>query len=286
MNFNNYCFYSTASGRCTKDTVKKDSFWRFLYHCSNCFCLCDDPNSPTTTRHVSLLPVTTDVSLNKIVTGVRFVMKGGVLYMQIEEGDPTSEGLVKDGSTHWQPLPPINKRNKTQAVQLDYTRRAFDLDDLLVPQHHVVTGIKFRALGNHVNLEIQGTQINTETGQLLPDTSHWISNDNTPESVTGGVPPRDELILEDPDVPTHTQHPSVPDSVHDQFVQFGASSHVKDVAQTTVPFIDIQEVRPKPAVWLKGIGVYHKGQWGYGGFIAPRIFTHSAADYIQEDGDV
>ncbi|CAL8073594.1 unnamed protein product [Orchesella dallaii] len=269
-----------TSGKCSRGTIRKDSFWRFLYHCSNCFCLCDDPDSLTTIRHVSLLPITSDISSNRIVSGVKFNMTGGVLHLQIEEGEPTAEGLVIEETTKWKPVPTVDKNNKNQTVQLDYTQRAFDLDELVVPQHHVITGVRFRVLGNHINLEVQATQINPETGKLLEKTSHWISNDNTPESGN-----RHELTLEDPDVPTLSHHPSVPDSHTDQYILFGASSQSKDVSQTTVPFIDIQEVRPKPPVWLKGIGIYHKGQRGYGGFIAPKIFTHSVADYIQLDED-
>lgn len=144
-------------------------------------------------------------------------------------------GLVVDESTVWKDLASVDKNDKTQAVMMEYTQRALDLDDLLVPQHHVVTGVRFRKLGTHVNLELQGTQINPDTGKLIPDTSHWISNDNTPESEAEGIPPREQLILEDPDVPTKTLHPSVPDSVHDQYVQFGASSPSKDASQTTIP---------------------------------------------------
>ncbi|ODN05047.1 hypothetical protein Ocin01_01561 [Orchesella cincta] len=257
-----------TTGKCKQDTTRKDSFWRLFYHCSNCFCLCDDPDSLTTIRHVSLVPVTSDIASNRVV------------HLQIEEGVPTAEGLVIEETTKWKPVPRVDKHNKTQAIQLDYTQRAFDLDELLVPLHHVVTGVRFRVLGTHVNLEVRATQINPETGKLLEKTSHWISNDNTPESGN-----RHEMTLEDPDVPTKTHHPSVPDSHPDQYISFGASSQSKDVSQTTVPFIDIQEVRPKPAVWLKGIGIYHKGQQGFGGFIAPKIFTHSAANYIQIEED-
>lgn len=51
--------------------------------CSNCFCLCDDARSPTTVRHVSISPATSDVSANKVVTGVQFVMKEGILHLQV-----------------------------------------------------------------------------------------------------------------------------------------------------------------------------------------------------------
>jgi hypothetical protein len=126
-------------------------------------------------------------------------------------------------------------------------------------------------------MEVQATQINPLNGELVPSSSHWLSNDNTPEAHNL---PREELKLKDPNVPTYTKSPSIPDSFHDQFVNFGASSRSADVSQTTVPFIDTQEVRPNPPVWLQGVGIYHKGQPNYGGFIAPRIFTWSAADFI------
>lgn len=32
------------------------------------------------------------------------------------------------------------------------------------------------------------------------------------------------------------------------------------------------------------IGVYHKGQPGYGGFVAPRVFTISIVDFIKVGG--
>jgi hypothetical protein len=37
--------------------------------------------------------------------------------------------------------------------------------------------------------------------------------------------------------------------------------------QTTIPFIDAQPVRPRNGAWLTGVGLYHKGQQGYGGYV-------------------
>ena len=87
-------------------------------------------------------------------------------------------------------------------------------------------------------------------------------------------------MLNEADIPTFQSKASVPDSTSDQFVKFGPTSRSKDVAQTTIPFIDTQIVRPKPLVWLKGIGIYHKGQSGFGGYIAPRIITQNVAEYL------
>ena len=43
--------------------------------------------------------------------------------------------------------------------------------------------------------------------------------------------------------------------------------------QTTIPYIDAQEVRPATGVWLSGVGLYHKGHIGYGGFVGPLVKT-------------
>ena len=49
----------------------------------------------------------------------------------------------------------------------------------------------------------------------------------------------------------------------DQFIQFDATSAHKDVSQTTIPFIDGQDVRPQPSSWLAGAGLYHKVRCSY-----------------------
>ncbi len=48
------------------------------------------------------------------------------------------------------------------------------------------------------------------------------------------------------------------DSKPDQYLQFDVTAAVKDVSQTTVPFLDAQAVAPSPATWLAGAGLYHR----------------------------
>lgn len=91
---------------------------------------------------------------------------------------------------------------------------------------------------------------------------------------------RQKIELKDPDVPTRTVAKSVPDSRHNQYLEFTASSMYKDASQSTVPFIDIQDVVSKPSVPLAGIGIYHKGRPGYGGFLAPKLMTYDFAPHI------
>lgn len=61
---------------------------------------------------------------------------------------------------------------------MNWKNRAIDTDDLKAPDHHVVTGIRFRTVGSHLNLEIRITETDFETGKLL-ELSSWVSNDNT-----------------------------------------------------------------------------------------------------------
>lgn len=89
-----------------------------------------------------------------------------------------------------------------------------------------------------------------------------------------------KIVLDDPDIPTRTKAKSQPDSRHNQYLEFSASSIQKDAAQSTVPFIDIQDVVSNPSVPLAGVGIYHKGRPGYGGFLAPKLMTYDFAPHI------
>lgn len=67
-------------------------------------------------------------------------------------------------------------------------------------------------------------------------------------------------MLRNPDVPTRTKTPSFIDSQNDQYIIFSHSDIDTDAAQTTVPFLDAQDVTPAAPVPLAGAGLYHKGQ--------------------------
>ena len=52
------------------------------------------------------------------------------------------------------------------------------------------------------------------------------------------------------------------------------------VSQTTVPYIDAQPVAPQAASWLSGVGLYHKGTPGYGGYVGVMIKTYDSARHL------
>lgn len=92
---------------------------------------------------------------------------------------------------------------------------------------------------------------------------------------------RKKITLDHPDIPTRSSSPSIPDSKSDQFIEFTHSDLDRDVAQTTVPFIDAQEVSPSDPVPLSGAGIYHKGRKHFGGFIALKVITYDFSKHLK-----
>ncbi|XP_058064471.1 uncharacterized protein LOC131214121 isoform X1 [Anopheles bellator] len=265
---------------CARGSTKVDSWWRWIFwHCSYCFCLCDD-NGPRSDRYVSLRESISDIDQNRVVTGLRFVKQGRVMHLLVQQGLLLPQAEIDNRTLEWLSPPDAfsvlakGAREGRDYHTLTYDKRALDLDDVHVHPGYVLTGVRFRLLGTHLNLEIRMTEMNFTSGKLLDhDKSIWIGNDNTVD--------RTELILHQPDVPTRSLSKSVPDSTSRQYIRFGPSDRNQDAAQTTVPFIDAQPVYTHKAVPLSGAGLLHKGQPKYGGFVAPKLFTYNFTAHIQ-----
>merc|ERR1712008_29870 len=154
--------------------------------------------------------------------------------------------------------------------EMSYESRALDTDTLDAPPGHVITGLRFRKIGEHINLEARITPISFKDGKLDSATSTWIGNDKTQGSYENR---RTRVSLISPNVPTKYLGKNSIDSKNNQFVLFGATSSQKDAAQTTVPFIDAQE-----------------GSIGYGGFVGFLVNTldfssHLLPDYQNDNGE-
>ena len=52
------------------------------------------------------------------------------------------------------------------------------------------------------------------------------------------------------------------------------------MSQTTVPFIDSQPVAPGVSTWLSGVGLYHKGAVGYGGYVGIMVTTYDLSRHL------
>lgn len=272
---------------CEGKTLKVDSWWRWFVHCSYCLCLCDDESSATTDRFISLMPAFSDTRNNMVVTGVKFTKQQRVIHIKIQQGQALPQGQVNISSIHWVDVEPINfistaYQEGTHFKKLSYEDRNIDLDQLTAPIEHVVTGVKFRMLGSHINLEMQVTPINYTTGELQTFKSYWVSNDNTPAMAKN---PRKEFKVEDLDDPTLFPLLNKQDSLPDSYLRFGPTSRGEDVSQLTIPFFDAQNVSPSPSSWFSGIEIFHKGQPGSGGFLSLKVLTYDMTQHMERVGD-
>ncbi|XP_043490833.1 uncharacterized protein LOC122516776 isoform X2 [Polistes fuscatus] len=264
---------------CQKSLTKVDSWWRWLFwHCSYCFCYCDDHNS-SSNRYFNLRPVIADINNNKVITGIKFTKFNKIIHIQIQEGKLLPQGFIE--STTWKPVDNYTVYDSDVDNGVDYhtivwEKRAIDLDDLKSPENHLLTGIKLRMIGTRLNLEIMVTPFNFTTGKLIQpsEKSYWISNDNTD---------RKELKLKNPDIPIRSELQHVSDSGENQYLNFGPSDREKDAAQSTVPFLDIQPVEPIPPVPISGAGIFHKGRPGSGGFLSLKLITYNFAPHLHTD---
>ncbi|XP_044253043.1 uncharacterized protein LOC123004011 isoform X2 [Tribolium madens] len=270
---------------CRRGTSKVDSWWRWLFwHCSYCFCLCDE-QGVNSDRYINLRASIADIQNNRVVTGLRFVKHNRIIHLQIQEGKLLPRGNIDVTTVHWVPVEEYkitdsNVVNGQDYHTLSWEKRAVDLDDLTTDEGFVVTGVRFKLIGSHLNFEIYTTPFDYETGQLIdPETkSMYKDNPNTDSSL---YKPRTRVRLTNPDISTRSPSPSLPDSKTDQYIEFTNTDMDRDAAQTTVPFFDAQPVDSLQPVPLTGAGIFHKGQKYFGGFIAPKLITYDFSKHLQ-----
>ncbi|XP_068146560.1 uncharacterized protein [Drosophila tropicalis] len=267
--------------KCQTEMEKVESGWRYLFwHCSYCFCLCDEQGSQSD-RFFNLRDTITDYQIGRVATGIRFVKSQRVFHLQLQQGQLLPNGAINGSSLEWLPIKSYDPDNVDVRSGVDYhilsfDSRTLDLDEVVSESSrsdHVVTGVRLRMLGKHINLEVRFSEYNFTTGRLLDakNKSFWLSNDNTDLS---GTKRRQRLWLNNPDLPINSKLKSLPLSSTNQFMDFFTSSPESDASQSTVPFIDTQDVVPNPVVPLTGLGLYHKGREGFGGFFAPKVITY------------
>lgn len=145
--------------------------------------------------------------------------------------------------------------------------RSIDLDTV-IDADRVVTGIRFRVVNSHLRLEVRVTNFDYQTGKLIDiQRSEWIYNNKSVE--------KKQLELQHPDRSTRSKQKSIPIRGNNHYINFQPTDVYKDAAQSTVPFLDTTTVESHIA--LAGVGIYQKTQFGYGGFIAPKLIVFDAS---------
>ncbi|XP_057337326.1 uncharacterized protein LOC130675575 [Microplitis mediator] len=279
---------------CYRDIVLKDD-----HNTKACFCR--EPYSMEKGALLNLTAQYTDIANNRVVTGIRFVTKWSITYIEIQDGqlvngtiDPTTvrwndevtrkledyekNNFVMPNDFYW------NKNNKYKVngphiydnpydddniIDLGDNSWSFDLDDIILPPGMVVTGVQLsRTDYNHISLKVAGTEMFDIVGDLSPSTEiRWFSADDDFLS-------RDRINLRNLDVPTLGQNINRESSQPGKnYVKFELTDYIADASQTLIPFMDIQPIVTNPPAPIGGVGIYYKNQNGYGGFISLKLFN-------------
>ncbi|XP_060651417.1 uncharacterized protein LOC132788116 [Drosophila nasuta] len=269
-----------STKQCWRNVNSAESWRRwFFIECSYCFCLCDEPG-PKSDRYFNLRATLSDVKADKVVTGVRFVKKNRVFHLQIQQAKFLPHGVINESTVEWIPVDEYDIKDPSVKEGIDYhtlsyQSRALDLDEALKTADNtfVVTGVRFQLL-DHLNLKVHFSKFDFATGKLVNSELNniWISKDNSYN--------RQQIYLDNVDVQTRSYNYAEPLSKDDQYVEFTNTGMLEDAAQTTVPFIDIQDVACIPPVPLAGIGISLAGNKGYGGFVAPKVISYDLAAHL------
>ncbi|KAH8302666.1 hypothetical protein KR044_009323 [Drosophila immigrans] len=274
--------------KCSRDVNNVESWRRWIFwQCSYCFCLCDEP-SPKSDRYFSLRKTVADVGANRVVTGVRFVKKNRIFHIQIQQGQLLPRGAINASTLEWVPVDDfkLDDFNVIEGIDyhtMSYEKRRINLDEIVFRdgRTHLVVGVGFSLWKQRLELEVLVSRLNFEEGKIA---GYNIIEEYIPLSMFSvwDMPyDRVKINTDDLDIPTRSPHSSQPMSKNAQYLEFVNTGLEMDAGQSTIPFIDIQDVVSNPPVPLSGLGMYYKSSPGYGGFVAPKIITYDFAANIR-----
>ncbi|XP_031620531.1 uncharacterized protein LOC116339051 isoform X2 [Contarinia nasturtii] len=265
--------------KCADESTRIQSWTRWVVKCANCFCLCDDQKHSE--RHFSLRDVVSDIKKNRVVSAVALRKFQGIFHLVIVERELKPYATLNVTNPTWHLYNAVEYFHIHDALvregidyhTLTWQNRSINLDTVEVPTGKVVTGVRFRVFDGAITLQVRATDFDFISGQLKNvDHSFWYMNDNSVE--------RTEIPLDSLDIPTLSPEKSIPNVLTKRFVKFGPSDKYKDLAQTTIPFIDSQLVESHNPMPLSGVGLFWKAFPGYGGFVAPKILNYNYGAHI------
>lgn len=238
--------------------------------------MCDDAKDSE--RHFSLHEVVSDIEQNKVVTGVRLVKENGVIQFSISQRTLLPFGQTEESEQDTWKLADYQFASTDHSAidgvdyfTLTYENRSINLDDLVVPQGKLVTGVKFFNLNGHLIIQIRATDFDYFNGRLENIThTPWVMNENggqTEIEITTKANPLVNVV----------SGIYIPDTTPNAFIQFGPSDIKFDVGQSTLPLIDTMPIESRNPVALGGIGIAYKKNEESGGFIAMKTITYDFA---------
>ncbi|CAG5094940.1 Protein of unknown function [Cotesia congregata] len=288
---------------CSGKMVTYNSWYQWTTrYCDYCLCVCTAKLHREVHNEITAISFqdqVSDTDSSKVVLDLKFVIKNNTIYVEIKEGKLLPHGKIDNNSVAWKALdnctifdnftfctyPPLNglAYGLTTAVKDFGYPEYLNLDDIKASTESIVTGVRFRFAGDFnthprykngsVEMQIRLTDFDYLTGKLSKN-HVWISSNNKQNKT--------ELLLPNPDNPIKSPK-NIPNLKGNQFVKFKVSDLKKDAGQSTVPFFDARPVESKVLFPLKGIGLFHRGYEGFGGFIAFKLFIISPQEYMNTD---
>ncbi|XP_063904382.1 uncharacterized protein LOC135123545 isoform X2 [Zophobas morio] len=133
-------------------------YWLF-FKCTYCYCVCEERPSVFSEIYINMRKVISNITDNKVVTGLRFVKIHRVVHLQIQEGRVLPHGQIDLDSVQWVPVEDYNVTDSAYRDGKDYytlkwEQREFDLDDMFADEGSVVTGGAFKKFHNRLHFKI------------------------------------------------------------------------------------------------------------------------------------
>lgn len=213
-----------------------------------------------------------------MVTGVRLVKVNGVIQLSISQRTLLPFGQTDESEQDtWKlanyqfAVTDVGPINGTDYFTLTYDKRSVNLDDLVVPERKLVTGVRFYHHNDHLILQIRATDFDYFTGRLENITYNpWVMNENGGQNEV-------QIIKKTNPIDVVVNDIYLPEQSDNSFVKFSPSDIDFDVGQLTVPFIDTFPLESRNPVVLGGVGLTYKRSDESGGFIALKTITYDFA---------
>lgn len=213
------------------------------------------------------------IFLPRVVSGVKMLKKNRIIHLQIVEGSLLNhDELNSTYSSTWfgNDNFTLSDANVTEGIDyhsIPWENRIIHLDTIIGDSDELVTGVRFGLFDGRIQLQVRFTAYEKSTGKLRDD-HKWSKIENVI---------RKPILLDNHDIPTNQTEQSVQelsDKPNGSYIEFSSTSWIKDVAQTTIPFLETLPVGPNNTSALSGVGLYFKSQPGFGGFIGVKLITH------------
>ncbi|XP_014297658.1 uncharacterized protein LOC103570287 isoform X2 [Microplitis demolitor] len=243
--------------------------YKYEHTGGTCGCLCERTYNPDfyTPRGELLDSFCFDAShvdFGFVATGVRFKRYNNIIHLEHQQGK-LKHGKIDAKTVTWKISNHCTFSRKVIDDFDGFRYRALEivLEDMILDSDAVVTGVTFTKslVGHHIEND----------GDISTSRYKEIKFSQCQKNRTIDLVHSARFLL--PSTSLLGQNKQLSESCKHHILFGGTSWNIAQI-QHVVPFVDLQEIVTNPPSPIKGIGWYYRGQPGYGGFLALKIFTN------------